>query len=269
MDNVVESGETMSDKADKTGALSVLVEPTVQAATDLAASLFKTIVCEAVDLRGSCCIALAGGTTPHALYVSLAEFAVDAVIPWSKIDIFFGDERDVPLDHVESNYRMVQRTLLDNVPILPARVHPMRGDARDLAAAADEYENTIRNLVPAGEGNVPSFDLVLLGMGADGRTASLFPGTDALRETRRLVAENFVPILGRSRLTMTYPLINAARNVLMLVTGDDKGDVVAALVGEAPKTSGRLPAAGVTPANGRLVLILDAAAGRHAGLKPT
>ena len=246
----------------------ILVERTAGEATALASKLFKTIVCEAVAEHGSCSVALAGGTTPHALYLSLASLATDAELPWGKVEIFFGDERDVPLDHVESNYRMAQRTLLDNVPIPPSRVHPMRADAEDLAGGAAEYEATIRRIVKTGDDGIPRFDLVLLGMGADGHTASLFPQTQAVNEREKLITANAVPVLGRSRITMTFPLMNAARNALMLVTGDDKAEAIAKLVSEEPQPVDDLPAAGVAPTNGVLFVVLDAPAGWRAGLRP-
>ncbi len=188
-------------------------------------------------------------------------------LPWSHVEVFFGDERDVPHDHVESNYRMVQRTLLDNVPVQPGCVHPMRADADDLQAAAAEYEQTIREIVPADENGIPRFDLLLLGMGADGHTVSLYPGTEALAETEKLVTACFVPVLGRRRITFTYPLINAARNVILLVTGGDKAEAVADFFGDDEERRKRLPAASVAPTDGKLFLVLDDAAGRQAGLR--
>ncbi|MCK4275990.1 MAG: 6-phosphogluconolactonase, partial [Phycisphaerae bacterium] len=167
---------------------SILVENTAEEATEEAAKLFKTIVCEAVDQRGICHVALAGGTTPHALYESLANSAVTGEVPWSKLVVFFGDERDVPHDHIESNYNMVQRTMLDHLPIAPTRVHSMRADAEDLPAAAAEYERTIRQVLQTAPHEIPKFDLILLGMGGEGHTASLFPDTDILTEEDKFVS---------------------------------------------------------------------------------
>ena len=139
---------TMSDKGQ---FRTVLVERGPEIATALVAELFKSIVCEAADQREACCLALSGGTTPHALYGQLAKSCASDEVPWPKVEVFFGDERDVPHDHVESNYRMAQRTLLDHVPIEPIHIHPMPADAGDLPAAAAEYEQTIPDLVPAGD----------------------------------------------------------------------------------------------------------------------
>jgi 6-phosphogluconolactonase len=255
----------MSGLMDEQGSRKVIVKALRERATAFAAELFKTMVCEAVGRSDSCCVALAGGTTPHSLYRLLAEQAAASDIPWSKVHVFFGDERDVPHDDVESNYGMAQRTLLDHVPVDPARVHPMRADVEDLPSAAQEYEQLVRRTVPAGQGGLPSFDIILLGMGGDGHTASLFPGTRAAEENEKLVVAYFVPVLGRSRMTFTFPLINAARNLILLVTGDDKAEAVARLLrGEA----GDLPAGKVAPKSGTLYVVLDGEAARLSGLSP-
>ncbi|HHH76245.1 MAG TPA: 6-phosphogluconolactonase [Phycisphaerae bacterium] len=243
-----------------TGGPRVVVKSSVAQAANFAAELFRSIVCDAIDRTGSCSVALAGGTTPHALYHLLAFESAVSDLPWNAIDFFFGDERDVPLDHAESNFGMAQRTLMDNVPIIPSRVHPMRADAPDLDAAAAEYEKTVRKLVPAGDTGLPRFNLILLGMGGDGHTASLYPGTDALAEKEKLVTTNYVPVLGRTRMTITYPLINAAEVIILLVTGKDKADVVASLLHQDQSRKAGIPAGLVEPTNGWLSLILDAAA---------
>ena len=244
----------------------VLVDRTAEEATATAATLFKTIVCETAGRNGVCRVALAGGTTPHSLYQKLAAEGTSEEIPWRSVEVFFGDERDVPQDNVESNYYMVQRTLLDHVPVEPTKVHPMRGDAEDLPAAAAEYEQTLRKLLPAGKEGLPSFDLILLGMGGEGHTASLFRGSDALNETGKLVTARFVPVLGRHRLTFTFPLINAARNILLLVTGDDKAAAVLGMLADSPETRQSFPAGRIAPTNGMLYVILDAPAARLTGL---
>jgi 6-phosphogluconolactonase len=246
----------------------VIVERTAEQATATAAALFKTIVCEAVGHRGRAYIALAGGTTPHALYQRLAADATSGEVPWREVEVFFGDERDVPQDHVESNYRMAQRALLDHAPIDPSRIHPMPADAEDIQTAAQQYEQTIRQVVPAEGGGLPRFDLILLGMGGDGHTASLFPNTDALKEHQRLVYAGFVPVLGRKRMTFTYPLINAARNVMFLVTGTDKAEAVLGMLGDSEKIRSELPAAAVRPTHGAMIIVLDAAAARLTGIAP-
>ena len=246
----------------------IFVEPTAEQATGLASKFVKEAIGEAVQRHGACYAALAGGTTPHGLYLRLAADGVCGDVPWHDVAVFFGDERDVPQDHVESNYRMAQRTLLDHVPINLMHVHPMPADAEDLQAAAAEYEGTIRRFVPDGDGPAPRFDLILLGMGVDGHVASLFPNTDALQEAERLVVSYFVPVLGRNRMSFTYPLINAARSVILFVTGSDKGETIAALLGDDEQARRKLPASGVDPTDGKLLIILDAAAAKAANLKP-
>lgn len=240
----------------------VIIERSAAQATEFAANLFRTIVCEAVEKEGSANLALAGGTTPHALYRKLASTAatIDEV-PWESTEVFFGDERDVPHDDVESNYYMAQQTLLDHIPVDPSRVHPMHADTEDIVAAAEEYEQTIRQTVPADDKGLPRFTLVLLGMGGDGHTASLFPGCDhVLDEPRKLVVGHFVPVLGRRRMTLTFPIINAAQNVMLLVTGDDKAAAVQKLLSDEEKVRMGIPASRVAPTDGMLTIVLDESA---------
>jgi len=255
--------------ADSQTQPTVLVHETAAEAMAEAAKLFKTLACEAIGERDVCRVALAGGTTPHALYQSLAEEGVREQMPWGKLEFFFGDERDVPLDHVESNYNMVQRIMLDHLPISPSRVHPMRADADDLPAAAAEYERIIRAVFDVSPEEVPRFDLILLGLGADGHTASLFPGCEPVDVEDRLVTACFVPVLGRWRMTFTFPLINAARNVVLLVTGRDKAHVVASLLSQDPARKEGLPVARVCPSDGRFLIVLDEAANRLSEHRPT
>ena len=245
----------------------IVVEPSAEQATWFVAEQVKRIICQAVEERDHCHVALAGGTTPHGLYLTLAGAAVSGEVPWRDVEVFFGDERDVPQDHVESNYCMAQRTLLDHVPIEPGRIFPMPADAEDLAAASEEYEQAIRQAVPAGEGGTPAFDLILLGMGGEGHIASLFPDTEAQDEMQKLVTAYFVPMLGRNRMTFTYPLINAARHVILLVTGEDKAHAVSLLLGDQQPPRSSLPAAGLSLAHGELTLVLDEAAAKQAGLR--
>ncbi|HUS47968.1 MAG TPA: 6-phosphogluconolactonase [Phycisphaerae bacterium] len=246
----------------------VIVKRTAEEAAGFVADLFKTIACEAAGERGVCRVALAGGTTPRGLYGVLARQAIGGDVPWNQVEIFFGDERDVPHDHVESNFGMAQRTLLDHLPIPVANVHPMPADSPDLEKAAAEYEQTIRKKVTAGSDGMPRFDLILLGMGGDGHVASLFPSSSGLQEGKKLVLACFVPVLSRRRMTFTFPLINAARYVILLVTGDDKAAVVARVLGGDAQARKGLPAAGVNPKKGVLFMVLDAAAARSTGLRP-
>lgn len=240
----------------------VIVEGDVERLVQVVGVMIESMICEAVNRQNVFRVALAGGTTPRALYQYLAGQAVRSSVPYQRVEFFFGDERDVPHDNIESNYRMVQRTLLDFLPVEPGNIYPMPADRDDLSGGAAEYEQTIRKVVPAGPDGIPVFDLVLLGIGGDGHTASLFPGTAALDEHEKLVIAHFVPVLGRSRMTFTYPLINAARYVICLVTGEDKATVMADILGDGGENKSRLPAARVNP-NGTLLFAMDAAAARE------
>ncbi len=238
-----------------------VIADSVDAAARQAAERVVEIIAARTDAGGEASLALCGGTTPGELYRHLAGPPLAEKVAWDRVQVFFGDERDVPQDHVENNYRLATKTLLDHVPIPLAHVHPMPADCRDLSAAAEQYENLIRRLVPAGAGDAPAFDVILLGMGGDGHVGSLFPDTPALRERHRLVAAQFVPVIGRNRMTFTFPLINAAANVLFFVTGPDKADTVAAVLAGDSVAAARYPAAAVQPA-GELVFFLDADAAR-------
>jgi 6-phosphogluconolactonase len=169
--------------------------------------------------RGRWSVALAGGSTPRLLYRTLADGDPSERIDWPRAQIFFGDERSVPPDHAESNYRMARETLLGRISVPAEQVHRMRGEAADLDGAAAAYEAELRNADPAP---VPVIDLVILGMGPDGHTASLFPGTTALDERRRLCVAVDVAKLATRRLTLTYPVFEAAREVMFLIVGQDK-----------------------------------------------
>ncbi|MGH7860004.1 MAG: 6-phosphogluconolactonase [Candidatus Binatia bacterium] len=197
-------------------------------------------------------IALSGGSTPKRLYETLAASPFRERIPWRRVEIFFGDERAVPPDHADSNWGMAKSALFDHVP---ARAHRMAADTGD----AEAYERLVRERVRERQDGVPVLDLVLLGMGGDGHTASLFPGTEALKERARLVMMNPVPKLDTRRMTFTYPLINAARRVWIVVSGADKRPVLSkCLRGEGDYPD--LPILGVDPRGGELVWWLDEAA---------
>jgi 6-phosphogluconolactonase len=198
-------------------------------------------------------VALSGGSTPKVLYETLAGPTFRERVDWSRLELFFSDERSVPPDDLESNYGLAARTLLTAVK--PAAVHRMaadRGDARG-------YERLVRERIVRRRGGVPIFDLVFLGMGDDGHTASLFPGTRALEERERLVVMNDVPQRNTRRMTFTYPLINAADRVWVLIAGADKHTMVARCREARARGDRPVPVLGVTPA-GELVWWLDEAA---------
>ncbi len=206
-------------------------------------------------------VALAGGSTPRALYTSLASPPWKTCVDWQGIEWFWGDERAVPPNHPDSNYRMARETLLDALAVDPTHIHRMAAETVDLPAAAHDYETTIRHLVPANAQGTPTFDLILLGIGGDGHTASLFPGSVGLTERARLVVAHEIPSLRSRRMTLTFPLLRAARNILFFVTGAAKADILAQ-IHAADADPLRLPAAGLRTTAGRTIWVLDADAAR-------
>jgi 6-phosphogluconolactonase len=212
---------------------------------------------EAIAVTERFSLVLAGGSTPKALYELLSTDAYRDRVDWPKIEIYFGDERTVGPDHADSNYRMAREALLSRVPIKPENVHRMRGEI-DPNDAAIEYGQLLKQKF--GDGGP---DLVLLGMGDDGHTASLFPGTDALNETKHRALANRVEKLNTWRITMSAPFINRAREVIILVAGAGKAKRLAEVL-EGPREPQRLPIQLIAPASGTLTWIVDAAAaGMH------
>jgi 6-phosphogluconolactonase len=208
----------------------------------------------AVAERGRFMWALSGGATPRATYARLAESPERERMPWESTWVFFGDERCVPPDHPESNYRMAGETLLAKVPVPARQVFRMRGETDDVEAAATEYTRTLAEAFGTRRGELPRFDLILLGFGVDGHTASLFPGSPALKEVFRPVAAVHAAAAAiPQRLTLTYPVLNAAACVVFLGSGAEKAKVVKAMLGERVL----LPAAMVQPAAGTLLWLLD------------
>ena len=197
-------------------------------------------------------MAISGGSTPKALYALLASKEYRDRIDWLHVHLFWGDERCVPPDHPESNFRMVQESLLSRVKIPPENVHRMAGEKESEAAAAD-YENELRKFFIAT--GSPRFDLILLGLGEDGHTASLFPGSAAVKENQRWVAPVYVERFKAYRLTLTLPVINAAAQVTFLVSGENKRNIVRQLLGEDIDSS-NFPAAKVSTANGKLTWLI-------------
>ncbi len=221
---------------------------------EAAASEFAAQASAAVRVNGRFTVALSGGSTPRTLYSLLA---TKPAIPWEKICFFWGDERHVPPSQPESNYRMAHEALLSKVPARPENIFRVHAEEKDAAAAALQYEQTLKDFFHLSPGEFPRFDLVFLGVGPDGHTASLFPGTPALNETQRLVVANWVPKFNTHRITFTLPVLNAAASVMFLTSGADK----AAILHEVLENSAAdLPSQRVRPANGRLVWLVDEAA---------
>jgi 6-phosphogluconolactonase len=225
-----------------------------------AAERCSQIAQEAVARAGRFTIALSGGSTPKLLYSLLAAEPYSTSLPWRKTHVFWGDERAVPPGDHDSNFGMAKATLLDRVPVPPDRVHRMQAEGDDLDLSAREYEAEIASVfaVPP-TGDPPSFDLILLGLGPDGHTASLFPRTEGVRERARWVVRNHVPKLNSDRVTLTAPILNQASTVLFLVTGADKASALQAVL-EGPSDPDRFPAQLIQPTSGRLIWLVDRAA---------
>ncbi len=227
------------------------------ALADAAAQAIVDAAVESVAERGRFSIVLAGGATPRATYMRLAVPPLAERLPWDRTWVFFGDERCVPPDHAESNYHMAYEALLSKVPIPGERVFRLRGEAEDPEAAATDYARTLAGAFATPRGGLPRFDLVLLGMGLDGHTASLFPGSPALKEVfRPVVAVHAAAAVLPQRLTLTFPPINAAARIIFLVSGAEKAKAVKAMLRDGVA----LPAAMVRPLDGTLTWIVDRAA---------
>lgn len=214
-----------------------------------AAAQIVTLARSAIAATGRFHVALSGGSTPRALYARLVAEPID----WARVHVFWGDERCVPPDHPDSNYRMAFDVLLSKVPVPVDNVHRLRGEV-DPAQAAADYEAELRRDLPAGR-----FDLVLLGLGPDAHTASLFPGTIAVHEQQRWVIGHFVQKLGVNRLTLTPPILNRAAHILFLVAGADKAAAVRSVWRE-PYDPDRFPAQVIKPIDGEVTWLIDRAA---------
>ncbi|MBI3456353.1 MAG: 6-phosphogluconolactonase [Candidatus Rokubacteria bacterium] len=243
----------------------VRIFPDATALNRAAAETFAARTDAAVQARGVSTVALAGGSTPRALYGLLAgDASFRARIPWGGTHFFWGDERHVPADDPASNYRMAHEAMLSRVPVPAANVHRIPTENPDAAAAADAYERelrdffTVRGLMREG---FPRFDLVLLGMGADGHTASLFPGTAAVHETNRMVTASWVPKLRSHRVTLTPPVLSNAAAVIFLVSGEEKAETLRAVL-EGEWLPAVHPSQAIRPEQGALLWLVDRAAGR-------
>ncbi|HET6745619.1 MAG TPA: 6-phosphogluconolactonase [Candidatus Limnocylindria bacterium] len=219
-----------------------VVLPNADVTAAAAADRLLTVGQEAIDRHGAFHFALTGGYTPRAVCPLLVVPPRVNQLDWTKVEFFFGDERAVPSRHPESNYNTARLALLDYLPrVQPGQVHRMLGEATDLDAAARAYEAIIRRTLD-DDTEPPRFDLIWLGMGADGHTASLFPGTEALAETERLAVANWVPSMDAWRLTLTFPILNAAREVNFVVVGSDKAAAVASVRSGSEVPSARIDA---------------------------
>jgi 6-phosphogluconolactonase len=227
-------------------------EALARAAADTVADL----AAQSITLQSRFSIALSGGSTPQKLHTLLATEPLSSNIDWVHVHVFWGDERCVPPDDADSNYGAAKEVLLDHVPLPSENIHRIKGELNP-KEAADEYEQVLHNHFT---GDLPYLDLVLLGMGDDGHTASLFPHTSALNENRKWVVDNYVPSKQVTRITLTPLAINAARNILFLVSGSNKAERVHQVL-KGVYNPLELPSQFIKPIKGNLFWMLDAAAG--------
>ena len=236
-----------------------MTEPVIRIYSDIselntaAAELFVELSNEAVEDRGFFSVALAGGSTPKALYRLLASEDYRKQIVWDKVRFFWGDERFVPRDHHDSNYKMAVENLLSMVPVPDGNIFPVPTENNTPEEAAQLYEQILRK-------NVQRFDLILLGLGEDGHTASLFPHTAALKETERWVAHNYVDKLRSYRITMTFPAIRNSATILFVVAGESKASILKEIL-EAPLDPERLPAQTIRTSRIPVFFLIDRDAG--------
>jgi 6-phosphogluconolactonase len=245
----------------KTNQDQVEVFPNVEALTLAAARRFAQLAEKAVKDHDVFAVALSGGSTPKMLYGLMAtDQVVRPSIPWSKIHFFFGDERHVPPDHADSNFRMANEAMFQALKAEQLHVHRVLGELSDATEAASQYEMDLKRFFEARglvDEGFPRFDLIFLGMGPDGHTASLFPNSSGLDETTRWVLANWVEKFKTDRITLTFPVLNAAAEVILFVAGSEKAVVLAEVLdGDAQK----FPVQLVRPRNGIKRWMLDAAA---------
>ena len=214
-------------------------------------------ISESLQTRDVYSIALSGGSTPRRLYTLLAgDPELRGQIPWDRVHFFWGDERHVPPDHPESNYHMAFEAMLSRVPIPADNIHRMRAENPDADKAAGNYAREIRRFFDIAPGEMPCFNCVLLGMGPDGHTASLFPGSPALGEQKRLVMANWVDKFQSFRITLTAPVFNNADLILLLVSGSQKADTLKAVLADV-RAPDRYPVQRIQPKHGSMLWFLD------------
>lgn len=229
-----------------------------------AAEEFERRVLQKVQSHGDFAVALSGGSTPKRLYALLATPPFADTMPWERVHFFWGDERAVAPEHPDSNYGTAREALFDRISIPPGNVHRIPAEQPDPETAASAYESTLRRFFRLASAALPRFDLIFLGMGADGHTASLFPGSDALRETRRLVVAPWVEAVGSHRVSLTCPVINNAACIVFLVTGAEKAEPLRRVL-ETEDGGAELPARLIRPRDGELFWFVDRAAAARLG----
>jgi 6-phosphogluconolactonase len=261
----------MSSGILKTSGATVRVYRDAEELALKAARRFARLADQYVVGCGRFTVALSGGSTPRAMFSLLAAHPFADTVPWSSIYFFWGDERCVPPDHPDSNYRMASETLLSKVPVPPQNIFRIPAEAAEPERAAEQYAATLSEFFLAGPGvtttgtaplsSLPRFDLVFLGMGPDGHTASLFPHSAALQAGEQIVVANYVEKFAAHRITLTAATINNARNVTFLAAGEDKTEALKNVL-EGPHQPDLYPSQMIRPANGTLLWMVDEAAAR-------
>lgn len=235
----------------------------VDAISRKAAEIIADLIDETLQIKDHFSIALSGGSTPRSLLKLLADdFSLRARMNWDKVHFFWGDERHVPPDHQDSNFRMANEAMLSKVEAPAGNIHRIRAEEQDAGKAAGEYEEELRTFFNLKPGELPGFDCILLGMGADGHTASLFPGTKALQEQKQLVSANWVEKFQTHRITLTPPVLNNGSTIIFLVSGEEKAEVLREVL-EGEKNTELFPSQLIKPNHGKLVwLVTQSAAGK-------
>ncbi len=231
----------------------IVIFKDIEDISDFAVKKWKDICDNALKKKNCFEVALSGGKTPIALYKRLAE--LQETLPWNKTRIFFVDERFVPFEHSESNYRMMNHILFNNIDIPRENIHSISTKEDNPRVSARKYEEDLISSFKLAQGQFPQFDLIVLGMGEDGHTASLFPGTPSLKETKHLsVAVSPSDLLLRERISLTLPVINNAENIIFMIAGGNKAQVVKDILEDGTH---ELPAAMVKPERGKLLFLID------------
>ncbi len=222
----------------------------------------RFLIEDAVNARGHCVISLAGGKTPASIYRKLSLPPFVGAIPWEKVSILWGDERWVSKEDSQSNYHMTKETLLDRLNKSKPEVYPVNTTLNTPAAGAKEYEETIRKVTKVADGVIPSIDIVLLGLGEDGHTASLFPNSPALKSNKTLCESVVTDEITKDRITITFPLITEAKRVIFIVSGNKKADIVREIL-ETDVDELTYPAAIYKKAKGKVGWFIESAAGAN------
>lgn len=234
-----------------------------EAVSRTAAEMMVSLALKKLQSKESFTVALSGGSTPKNMFAILAnDAALRNQMPWDRVHFFWGDERHVPPDHADSNYRMTNEAMLSRVPVPPENIHRIRAENPDAGKAAEDYEQELRGFFKLETEQLPLFDCVFLGMGPDGHTASLFPGTKALHERERLVVSNWVDKFQSYRITMTTPVLNNADIVIFLVSGEEKAEPLRVVL-EGEKQTDLFPSQLIEPTHGKLLWLVDQAAARQ------